>query len=832
MPGISKKGIGKDRRNSILRADLLKLRKRIRDLEETRKALLRQEKNFQDIYDTVREGIVYTSLSGKVISVNRSLENILGLTVEGIIGKNILTLTRKLLQPAEAAAVLPLMKSVISGKELKPFEIRYRDKILEISVIINIKTRRITGTIRDITENKKIADALAKSEARLNRAELSSKSGNWELHLDTGLMIGSEGAGKIYGIEKESVSYPEVRKIPLPEYRAMMDEAMNDLINNNKPYNIEFKIKKVNTGEIIDIHSIAEYDRQKRILYGSIQDITDRKKAEEQIIKKNQDLAKLFNISLHLLESVERRKVLQQIASSSAQFVGSDSSAIYIVKDQELFLEVTSPELPENFPEAYRKAMLNHHPHIKRAIDTSTTVVISDVSAEPLTAEERDIAERRNLCSIIYIPLFIHNRAAGVLILGTVGRTHNFDRHEMDMFRTLSNIASLALENSYLFENLKIAKEEAEESNRLKTAFLHNISHEIRTPLNAIVGFTHLLGQPGIKTDKRNEYINIVNQSNKQLLSIIDDILNLSYIEAGQMLVNKTRTDLRRIFINLYNQYHPEAEKKGLEFNLNFSIDPPNESIITDETKLIQVLTNLLNNAVKFTHGGSIELGCRQRDDHLEMYVADTGIGIHETEHARIFERFYKVDKSVSRLYGGTGLGLAISAAYVQLMRGRISIDSAPGKGSRFTLTLPLEKANAPNSKSEKYTAKDAASLISDKTILVAEDDNTNYMLIHEILSPLGFKTIRASTGPEAIGICSSDAQVDLVLMDIKLPLKDGYDTSREIHDIRPDIPIIAQSAFGYKEDIEKALKNGCSAFLVKPFGRDQLIATIKNYLK
>jgi signal transduction histidine kinase len=293
---------------------------------------------------------------------------------------------------------------------------------------------------------------------------------------------------------------------------------------------------------------------------------------------------------------------------------------------------------------------------------------------------------------MVYIPLFIQNKVHGVIILGTVGRKHTFEKHEIELFSTFSNITSLALENSYLFENLKETKEKAEESNNLKTAFLHNISHEIRTPLNAIIGFSALLGQPDQPPEKINEYIGIISQSNNQLLSIIEDILNISRIEVRQMSLSETWADLNEILTNLYSQYHPTALKKGLEFAIRPSFAGHDPVIVTDENKIIGILTNLLNNAFKFTLNGRIELGCNIKDAGVEFYVSDTGIGIPASEQEKIFERFYQIDKSMSKFHGGMGLGLAISAAYVEMLGGRISLNSCQGQGSTFSFVIPFKK--------------------------------------------------------------------------------------------------------------------------------------------
>jgi PAS domain S-box-containing protein len=240
-----------------------------------------------------------------------------------------------------------------------------------------------------------------------------------------------------------------------------------------------------------------------------------------------------------------------------------------------------------------------------------------------------------------------------------------------------------------MVENLIIAKEQAEESDKLKTAFIHNISHEIRTPLNAIIGFSGFLSQDELDSVTKQKYIDIIYQSNKHLLNIINDIINISHIEARQVEVKETKTDILKIFRNLDLQFQVEADKKNINFRTNLSIDGHGSMIMTDEGKLIQVLSNLLDNAFKFTIEGHVEIGCRWKDGFLEFYVEDTGIGIPDSEQEKIFERFYQVNKAISRGFGGTGLGLAISFSYVELLGGKLNVKSSPGNGSVFSFAIP-----------------------------------------------------------------------------------------------------------------------------------------------
>jgi signal transduction histidine kinase len=404
----------------------------------------------------------------------------------------------------------------------------------------------------------------------------------------------------------------------------------------------------------------------------------------------NSDLSVLLKITLDLLETVEKRKVLQKIIEGAVHLIGLDTGALYFIEDENIILEVTFPPLPDDYPSEFRKALIDNHLHIMETVKTKLPVIIDDIETETLSDGEKVILENRDMRSLLYIPLMVLQRVKGVMILATVGRKYNFSKREIDLCYTLSNIGSLSLENSVLFENLTIAKEKAEESDRLKTAFLHNISHEIRTPLNSIVGFSTFLSEPDLPPEKRKIYTDIIISSNDQLLYVIEEIIRISHLEAGQVPISKSETDVRNVMTSLFNQFQPLADGKKLGFSLDVEGVGEGTIIITDEGKLRQILSNLLDNAFKFTREGFVRFEGTKKGEEIEFTIADTGIGIPEDEHGRIFERFYQVKKLHSDIYSGTGLGLSICSGYAGLLGGSLKVASIYGKGSAFTLTLPL----------------------------------------------------------------------------------------------------------------------------------------------
>ena len=385
-------------------------------------------------------------------------------------------------------------------------------------------------------------------------------------------------------------------------------------------------------------------------------------------------------------------------------------------------------------------------------------------------------------------------------------------------------------EGKKLNSELLAAKVKAEESDRLKTAFLHNISHEIRTPMNAIVGFSGLLNDADLLPEKQKEYIEIIAQSSDQLLSIINDIVCIATIEAGQEKLSEVPVNLNAMQRILYEKFLPKARSQNIIFDVNTCFHENEYMILADEAKLVQILLNLIGNAFKFTLSGHIHVGCNLKNNELEFFVEDTGIGIPQEMHDEIFMRFRQVESTTARQFGGSGLGLSISKAYVELLGGKMWLTSELGKGSVFYFTLPFKKVNNSEEPAIKQSKQFEISSKSPKTLLIAEDEDSNYLLLEILLSGLNIQLIRAINGVEAVDSCKND-HIDMVLMDIKMPVMDGYEATMQIRDFMPDLPIIAQTAYTTDADKNRALACGCSDFISKPFKREVLIAKIKALL-
>jgi len=383
-----------------------------------------------------------------------------------------------------------------------------------------------------------------------------------------------------------------------------------------------------------------------------------------------------------------------------------------------------------------------------------------------------------------------------------------------------------------LERDLIAAKEKAEENDRLKTAFLHNVSHEIRTPLNAIVGFSSFLNMPNLPDEKRKEFTDIINLSSEQLLSIITDIISVATLEAGQEKVNKKETDINHAMLAVYEQFCIKSLFPNISINYHSDIPDSAALVMTDGVKLMQILTNLVGNALKYTRKGKVEFSCSRIKNELYFVIEDTGIGIPKEMHHKIFDRFWQVDSTVTREYGGTGLGLSITRAYVELMGGKIWLDSEPGKGSIFYFTIPYEPVGITQRTETPVTEIILTGPPPGKTILIAEDENNNYLLIRELLSDYGLILVHAENGLQAVDICKARSDLDLVLMDIKMPVMDGMEATQRIKKTRPGLAVIAVTAYAYDTDRKRLLDHGFDDYIAKPLRREELVPMLKRYLQ
>jgi signal transduction histidine kinase/CheY-like chemotaxis protein len=431
-----------------------------------------------------------------------------------------------------------------------------------------------------------------------------------------------------------------------------------------------------------------------------------------------------------------------------------------------------------------------------------------------------------NAIRICSIPLTISESYKVVVVI--TDKDQDYDTSDLNYLELLTGPVVTLASIFMNVENLTLAKEKAEINDQRKLSYLINISHEIKTPVNAIAGFSQLLKERDLTSVNREKFLDVILESSTDLVEIINNVAEISTVESGMIKISEKEVLLSEVFNELNEQFTDEAAKKKLLLKTEIGVPEDDWNILADKARLKQIFSALISNSLKFTFSGQIVFGCRKRNNFIEFFVSDTGIGIPKEEKDKVFDHFFQAGNSVAKSFKGTGLGLTITRAVTEKMGGEIWCDSKEGKGSDFHFTIPFKRSE--RSSVSESTSVQGFSIPRDrrKVVLVAEDDDLNFSLITRFLSGLDLELLRAENGKEAVEICSS-AKIDLVLMDIKMPVMDGLTATRIIKEANPDQIIIAQTA--YINDREYAIECGCTDFIAKPFGMIPLLNIINSYI-
>ena len=567
----------------------------------------------------------------------------------------------------------------------------------------------------------------------------------------------------------------------------MQDYLADEVLAKRIPFDKKYRIVRKNDGQTRWVHGLGQpkFDEAGNALslIGTIQDITQNKLNEEQINK------------LNLAVEATGEIVFMTDNEGVFTYVNPAFSMVYGHRAEEVIGKVT--------PRILKSGMMD---------DSSYKLFWEELLRKQVINGEliNKTKDGRHL----------HIEASTNAIIN--------ERGEVIGFMSIQKDISV---RKKIEEELVLAKERAEESDRLKSAFLANMSHEIRTPMNGILGFSALLSKKDLNGEEQENYIRMIEKSSARLFNLINEIIDISKIESGQMEVHNVATSINEQLKNAYELLKPDAEVKGLTLSYRNSSSARNEVITTDSEKLYSIITNLLKNAIKYTDRGSVEFGYARKGEFLEFYVRDTGIGIPQNRLEAIFERFVQAEPVVLQARQGAGLGLAIAKAFVEMLGGKLWVESEMGKGTVFYFTLPCQMQGERKSQIEN-TSPATGLAPRDRTlkILMAEDDETSQMLLSVLVQEFSNDILIARTGTEAIEIYRNNPDIDLILMDIQMPEMDGYEATRQIRKLSKQVIIIAQTAYGIMGDREKAIESGCDDYMTKPISFDTLSGFIHKY--
>ncbi len=786
--------------------------------------LLESEERYRNLVNQMQVGLSLHELilengvpvNYRFLEVNPEFEKMMGMTREQLIGNTVLDVF-----PSTELHLIEKYGQVVLGGNPDNFEIYSLTLDKDYSVIAYpVGSMKFATIIEDVTERKHMIDALRSNQQSYKDLIDNIKDTVWIVDEKGKLFDVNNEVTKQLGYTKEEILQLGVRGID-----ATLSEKdilrINDNIINGVPQIFE-AVHRTKSGKLIPVEVNAGRVNYmgKQVAVCLARDISQRKRAEGF-----QHL--LYEIASYTSSSRTFDELLSMVHNELGKIM--DATNFYVAfyhaatnsLDELLF--VNEEYSAHSWPV---EGTLSGH-----VLKTGKSLLLSsDERADFLLKYGIEEVETPP-SSWMGVPLSDGETAIGVLVIQHYSDPYAYDSSNLQILEMLAHELSSVIQRQRMISDLIHAKEKAEESDRLKTAFLANVSHEIRTPMNGIIGFIELLDDPDTKPEERATYMDIVSKSGRRLLATIDDIVEISRIEAGLIEEHLMLTDLAEIMEFHLSFFLNSAKEKGLTLELKECLKGKGALVEIDKFKLDGVLSNLLNNALKFTHNGGIVFGNILQDGELLFYVSDTGIGIPLDRQDAIFQRFVQADLTSTRPYEGSGLGLSIVKAYLEKLGGRIWLESAPGKGSTFYFTLPYK----PVLLEEIYPVEHENVHDVDKstpvTVLVAEDDPASFAYLKALFSKEGIAVLHASDGEEAVALIKEHPEVDIIFMDIKMPGMSGLEATRAIRQFNNQVPIIAQTAFAFARDKDDALHAGCTDYLTKPTSRNRLLAVLKQYV-
>ncbi|KAF0131219.1 MAG: putative multi-sensor hybrid histidine kinase [Bacteroidetes bacterium] len=796
------------------------------------------EETYRNLFQNAQVGLFRNHISdGKIVACNEQLAHMCGYDLIEDFTNEYKTSENYVDEGVRELMLLEIEKKGF----VQNYEARFyrRDKsIFWISFSARVFKEKgwLEGVAVDITEQKNARIALVEREVNLQAIVENSMDSVWSINTNYEINIVNEVFAKSFYANFGTTLKKGVNILDaLPEFLRPLWKGRYDRVFKNEHFSFVDEIQMPDRSIFIEVamHPIViEGVVTGASFYG--RDITEKTTAEKQL-KYQADLRKILvelstdfiNLPLNELET----GLLKSLARIG-DFVGADRAYIfeYDYKEKvgiyskewcgigiEPFINVY-PIIPfEEFMEQLEAHQRGEYVQIE-----STELL----QPGPL----QELLKSQDIKSLLTIPLNGSDQCLGFIGFDSVKQAKRFDSYELQLLEVYAQLIVNVNERLKNEQQLLNAKEKAVAADKLKTAFLQNMSHEIRTPMNGILGFVDLLKEPNLSHAEKNRYIGIVEKSGRRLLNTINDIIEISKIEAGEEKLRIADVNSEDILHYFKEFFAHQAHERNVKLILAQHLTSYEAIIETDKHKLEAIISNLLNNALKFTLKGQITFGNYLENDRLVFFVNDTGVGIPADRCEAIFERFVQADLNITRAHEGSGLGLSIVKAYVEMLNGHIWVESKVGEGSVFRFSIPYNLAKS----KAQFPVKESVNSLSlpNICVLIAEDDDVSFMLFDKILQKENIQTIRAHNGNETIRILQENNSIDIVLLDLKMPVMNGYETATNIRKFNINIPIIAQTAYAMAGDREKALRAGCNEYIAKPMTKNELFKLMQRFVR
>ena len=786
----------------------------------------------KDQFNNTPLASIITDNNFNVIEWNNSAKRIFGYSLEEVIGKNV----NDLIVPSNVKKdILQLRETIIGEKggfRNTNENIRKDGEIIICdwyNVTLKDSCNNIIGIASladDITDKIHSKKMMEKSEKKYK--DIFEKSYDAVLILKDNVFVDCNAATlKMFGYETKEELFSKHPAELSPEFQVnnenSFDKAEQLILNAIESGSSRFRWNhKRKNGEVflVDVTlTLIEDIDNKATIHTVLKDISaEYKKEQIETILYNISKAVLTIDDLDDFSSYIKRE-LHKVIDTSNFYIALLNEKTDMLK---MAIMVDEKDHVDEFPAENSLTGYVIKMNKPLMIDLKTHVDLV----------EKGILKMVGAKSKIWVgaPLKMYNKVIGAIAVQSYTNENAYKEEDLQLLEFVADQIGNSIQRKNIEDELKKALLKAQESDKLKSAFLANMSHEIRTPMNGIIGFSELLLDANIQEKDKKRYANIIVNSSKQLLNIVNDILDISKIEAGVIKMNYQSTSINKLIDELFIFYKPIAFESNIEIRGHKGLDSSKSIIEIDGPKLHQVLTNLLSNAFKFTNEGSIEFGYSLKNNDLLFFVKDTGIGIEEDMQQVIFDRFTQAELNLKKQSKGTGLGLAISKKFIEIFKGEIWLESS-ANGTTFYFTIPYSKS--------KFTTPISVIVPKTKiipienmelTILIAEDEEYNMLYINELLSNTNIKIIEAFNGKEAIELAQKHPEIVMIFMDIKMPMVNGYEAMHEIKKVKPTLPIVALSAFAMESDRDKALQEGFDDYLTKPLDRKKLFEIMSRY--